>query len=131
MSREKSIGKEPRSDKGHPDDIQYDAINSTQDVERDCNIPYTRSSRKSKLLIRFKSKLKHLNLTTYDPILELNEIESDFKDWSNQNLVLNLKSLSELVGDRRQLGKEVFHIINKKEFKKLLPKRLKVLFLKD
>ena len=87
------------------------------------------SIKKSKLRSRFKNKLKRMKLAAYDPILELNEIENDFEDWSSQHLVLGLKSLTELVEDKRQLGKEIFHIINKKEFKKLLPKRLKVCLL--
>ena len=126
ISREDVIGEKFQN---KPDDIQNHAINSTQDLDRKFQIRADSSTGKSRLKSRFKAKLKHLNLTTYDPILELEEIESDFREWSSQHLVLKLKSLSELVGDRNQLSREIFHIINKKEFKKLLPKRLKVLFI--
>ena len=126
ISREDATGKKFPSE---PDDIQNHAINSTQDLDRKFQMRADENAGKSKLKSRFKAKLKHLGLTTYDPILEVEEIESDFREWSSQHLVLQLKSLSELVADRSQLSREVFHIINKKEFKKLLPRRLKVLFI--
>ena len=126
VSKEKQARKEFAIEKEEPSDVQNHAINSTQDIEKEHGTDDYVGKKKSKLRARFKTKLKQLNLKCYDPILELNEIESDFKSWSNEHLIFDVKSLSELVDNKKQLGKEVFHLINKKEFKKLLPKSLKV-----
>ena len=78
------------------------------------------------LKAKFKSKIKKLKLTIYDPILELTEIENDFLTWGEQITVVNSGGLAEHCHDRKLLGKRIFRLINKKEFKHLMPENLKV-----
>lgn len=105
------------------DAIQNHAINSTQDVEKT-----SRKSKKAKqkgLKQRFKARLKKLKLKYYEPV-ELNNIEREFSSWSEKHLVLGLQSLGEHVHDKKLLGKEIFNLVSKREFKALLPESLKV-----
>ena len=105
------------------DAIQNHAINSTQDVEK-----RSRKSKKAKqkdLKQRFKTRLRKLELRYYEPV-ELNNIEREFSSWSEKHLVLGLQSLGEHLHDKKLLGKEIFRLVSKREFKALLPDNLKV-----
>ncbi|XP_065070259.1 caspase activity and apoptosis inhibitor 1-like [Rhopilema esculentum] len=109
------------------DVIQNHAINSTQDLE----VKHRKRSGSKSLKAKFKSKLKKLKLTIYDPILEVAEIENDFVTWSEQITVVNSGGLAEHCHDRKLLGKRIFHLINKKEFKHLMPENLKCYNARD
>lgn len=117
------------SERDKLDDIQNHAINSTQDVEKNPSDSAGRGRKRSKLQSRLKAKVKRLTLEHYNPILELDEIEIEFERWQNEHITLNIKSLSDFCNEKEKLAKEVFSIINKKEFKKLLPTNLQVSIL--
>ena len=110
------------------DAIQNHAINSTQDVKK-----RSRKSKKAKqkdLKQKFKTRLKKLELRYYEPV-ELNNIEREFSSWSEKHLVLDLQALREHVHDKKLLGKEIFRLVSKREFKALLPENLKVQYVLD
>ena len=50
----------------------------------------------------------------------------DLENFDLNSVVLDIKPLSEYVNDKKQLYKEIFTLINKKEFKSLMPDSLKV-----
>ncbi len=123
------------------DAIQDDDVNSTQGI---CDSTMDESHVKTKseddIFRKLDQKQRHLKKKIKASLKLLKEyknktistekvlkFQKDFKLLGAQTAILGIKPLSEYGDKKKLLCKELFKVIDKKQFKKMLPKNLKVL----
>eukprot|EP00794_Sanderia_malayensis_P008154 gene8154-9026_t len=123
--------------KNKPDDVnavQNDVVNSTQDVYEN-RIEAGADDRERLNLKRKHSELKR-KIKEYIVVLKdyerdnvnpenLANIKEEFQLFLGPENIIGIKPLDECIDNRTLLCKQLFKIINKKKFKKMLPRNLK------
>ena len=126
----------PENPKEPANAIQNHAVHSTQDIDekkergnKDSLTKLEKQLAKLKRQTRVSSKL----LRTYkknkevDPAKVAAALGKLGHNSGSKKSLLTTKTLSDYLTNRKILHKEVFKIINKRDFKKMMPKSLKVI----